>query len=221
MTKIIYLIRHAQASFGQADYDQVSLLGLEQSTLLGTALAQKPETLDTWVSGTLKRHNQTFAQACPDCDPPEKNVDWNEFDHQDIFKARMTTQGISREQAQAFDDRERLSFFHAAIADWILSENPEAYRETWPEFQQRIARAFEATVERTEQAALVFTSGGPIATLIGQQWQLNPEQTMRINRSLVNTGISKLIVSRHGVQVTTINEHTHLEQQDKRLITYT
>jgi len=36
----LYLIRHAQASFGAEDYDKLSVLGCEQSVALGNALSQ-------------------------------------------------------------------------------------------------------------------------------------------------------------------------------------
>ena len=42
----IYLVRHGQASFGAADYDQLSELGLRQSALLGPLVqsSHRPET---------------------------------------------------------------------------------------------------------------------------------------------------------------------------------
>lgn len=42
-----------------------------------------------------------------------------------------------------------------------------------------------------------------------------------INQALVNTGITKLIAHSQGVQVSTLNEHGHLDAPGKHLITYT
>ena len=39
--RLIYLVRHGQASFGKRDYDALSELGHEQSRLLGRALAAR------------------------------------------------------------------------------------------------------------------------------------------------------------------------------------
>ena len=42
----IYLIRHGQASFGKANYDELSDLGQQQATRLGQALAQRMPAFD-------------------------------------------------------------------------------------------------------------------------------------------------------------------------------
>ena len=57
----LYLVRHGQASFGAADYDQLSELGQRQSVRLGEYLANKGVTLDAVLTGTLRRHQQTYA----------------------------------------------------------------------------------------------------------------------------------------------------------------
>ena len=42
----LYLVRHGQASFGAADYDQLSELGRRQSVRLGEYFANKGLTFD-------------------------------------------------------------------------------------------------------------------------------------------------------------------------------
>jgi broad specificity phosphatase PhoE len=59
----ILLVRHAQASFGSADYDRLSDLGREQAQLLGAWIACRGRRIDLAVSGRLKRHRDT-AEAC-------------------------------------------------------------------------------------------------------------------------------------------------------------
>ncbi len=55
----IYLIRHGQASFGKADYDQLSHKGTEQSQILGKYW-QSMSTPDKLYAGDLLRHGQTL-----------------------------------------------------------------------------------------------------------------------------------------------------------------
>ncbi|MDO8250606.1 MAG: phosphoglycerate mutase family protein, partial [Rhodoferax sp.] len=57
----LYLVRHGQASFGAEDYDQLSALGRQQSLRLGDYFRQKGLNFDAVLSGTLRRHLQTYA----------------------------------------------------------------------------------------------------------------------------------------------------------------
>ena len=55
----ILLVRHGQASFGAADYDDLSPTGHEQSRVLGAALAARGVRPDLLVTGRMRRHGQT------------------------------------------------------------------------------------------------------------------------------------------------------------------
>src|SRR6476660_3762059 len=66
----IYLVRHGQASFGKANYDQLSELGIEQARLLGQWFASCGVHIDKVVTGDMQRHRQT-AEACMAMLPPE------------------------------------------------------------------------------------------------------------------------------------------------------
>ncbi len=56
----IYLIRHAQASFLEDDYDNLSNKGILQSEALGTYFVNNNIQFNKIFIGTLKRHKQTF-----------------------------------------------------------------------------------------------------------------------------------------------------------------
>ena len=60
----LYLVRHAQASFGAADYDNLNELGHRQSVRLGEYFAKNGVQFDAVLTGTLKRHAQTYAGIC-------------------------------------------------------------------------------------------------------------------------------------------------------------
>ena len=57
----LYLVRHGQASFGAADYDQLSPRGHEQCRLLGAYWRERGQRFDAVFTGTLKRHAQSLA----------------------------------------------------------------------------------------------------------------------------------------------------------------
>ena len=79
----IFFIRHAQESFLKEDYDQLSELGLAQSEMLGTYLAEKNFRFDKVYLGTLKRHRQT-AEAVESAFR-KKNLHWPEYCFTDAF----------------------------------------------------------------------------------------------------------------------------------------
>jgi len=56
---VVYLIRHGQASFGKANYDQLSDLGHQQSIRLGLAWAERLPMFDKVYLGSMLRHKQT------------------------------------------------------------------------------------------------------------------------------------------------------------------
>jgi broad specificity phosphatase PhoE len=60
----LYLVRHGQASFGAADYDNLSDLGHQQAVRLGEYFATKGMQFDGVLMGTLRRHAQTYAGIC-------------------------------------------------------------------------------------------------------------------------------------------------------------
>src|SRR3954447_5496055 len=56
----LYLVRHGQASFGAADYDNLSELGHRQAVRLGEYWRERGMRFDAVITGTLKRHKQTW-----------------------------------------------------------------------------------------------------------------------------------------------------------------
>ena len=57
----LYLIRHGQASFMQDNYDRLSELGRKQANVVGEYLVNNQFTFDACLSGSLERHQKTFA----------------------------------------------------------------------------------------------------------------------------------------------------------------
>ena len=57
----LYLIRHAQASFGKPDYDELSELGFHQARLLADFFERTGRTFDALYCGEMKRHRDTAA----------------------------------------------------------------------------------------------------------------------------------------------------------------
>jgi broad specificity phosphatase PhoE len=89
----LYLVRHGQASFGAADYDNLSPLGCRQSQRLGEYFAHKGLHFEAVITGTLKRHAQTWEGIAQGASLSQTPLLWpglNEYDSEAVIKTSCT-----------------------------------------------------------------------------------------------------------------------------------
>jgi len=232
---IVYLIRHGQASFGKANYDQLSDLGQLQSARLGQVLNQRMPLFDTVRLGTMQRHKQTANNCLAGFDTSIDDVDaiydegWNEYDHQDIL-AKYRPEFETHDSMQAFlrsQDQPKKVFereFNRAVSKWIESGNSSEYKESWVAFTGRVHAALEQALADTPHTKniAVFTSGGPISLVAQSLLGVEPERIMKMNWTLLNCGVTKIVSTNSRVFVASLNGHSHFEGKDfKHFFTYT
>lgn len=226
----VYLVRHGQASFGAADYDALSEVGLEQARVLGEALRSRIPQVDAVFSGTLKRHAQTAERCLAAMGvslAPQRMAGLDEFDHQEIiarFEPRFADHARMVEMLAAATDPRRAfqEMFTQAVARWTAGGHDSEYTEPWSAFQARCLRALEGLVQRLGpgKTALVFTSGGPITAISRELLQIPVAHAFRLNWTLANCGITKVLYSERGRYLSSLNEHGHFEGSRRALITY-
>jgi len=231
----IFLVRHGQASFGAADYDNLSELGAEQSRILGRWFTQCGIRFDRVVLGGLRRHRQT-AEAClgemADVPPVE---DWlvdaglDEYDHVEVLdrsRADLSGRAARKEFAAAHGENPRRAFqqmFEIAMERWMSGEYDHEYRETWTAFRTRATSAVKRLLNDAEPSrrAVVFTSGGPITTVVQELLGLTDTRAAVLNWSLANSSVTRILHQPGLVTLSTLNSYAHLEQlRDSKLITY-
>src|SRR5688572_12921551 len=86
----VHLVRHGQASWGAADYDELSALGLQQSIALGISWEATEWSPTVAIAGGMKRHVQTAIatiDAAGDGDGYDVDAGWDEFDHLALARA--------------------------------------------------------------------------------------------------------------------------------------
>lgn len=224
---LIYLIRHGQASFLQKNYDQLTNLGQLQSRLLGTSLKARNTEMGMAFSGGLNRHTETanhfFSAFKNDLEVTQLNG-WKEYDHMEL---------INRHNSD-LDDFEKLSkwvitqdeplkavqqLLNDSLKDWI--QDVHNYDISWTNFKKGVSSSLHQVSEQLDKGsnAVVFTSGGPIAVILMQLLALQDSQFIELQRRLVNTSVTKLLVGPNGVSLSSFNEYSHLDHQ-KSLITY-
>lgn len=215
---VILLVRHAQASYGSADYDALSSLAAAQSQALRKRLpmAQAGEQ-PVLVAGPGCRHRETAAQSYPGA---SVNIDprWGEYAAEEILPryGDEMVNGASLSGSSGLSSREFQIHLDLALSKWL--EDPSG---TWPSFKQRTLDAVMDISRATPsgRTAVVFTSAGPIASVAASL--LGSDQAfVALNRVQVNTGVTKLIVGRSGTSLVSFNDHAHLEMVDRSLVTH-
>lgn len=218
----VLLVRHGQASWGTDDYDVLSPLGWEQGRILGAAMARRGVKPDRVVIGGMRRHRETCEALCDGAGwgavAARSDHGWDEYDHLamlDLVPAPFEGESPTRAEFQAW--------FEMATNRWIGADQavggPLAstdYAETFAAFGDRVNRALRRVVlgmGRTD-TVLVITSGGPVATVAASLLEpegARPSLWSQLNKVVVNTSVTKVVVGGRGTSVVSFNEHSHLE----------
>lgn len=230
----IYLIRHGQASFGAANYDQLSPLGMQQARRLGEWFARCEVAFQHVVTGDMERHRQTARNclsALPESLPEtiwQTDAGFNEYNHQEVLARHQpdfvdplavaqflkTTDNAKRVFQQMFED---------AMTRWMNGRHDDEYSEPWPAFRARCVAALERLLDAAgpSRNIVVFTSGGTIATLCQHLLGLDNARMAQLNWSLVNCAVTKLLYQPGRVTLSYLNNYAHFEHaSDRKVVTY-
>jgi broad specificity phosphatase PhoE len=225
---VVHLVRHGQASFGDADYDVLSATGRQQAAVVGAALARRCPRPAVLVSGTLRRQVDTAAVAAGAAGwPVEVSADarWNEYDHLAVLRGYGTgPQPTSRDRAQ--------QVLEAALRGWIgagsgvggdgtgagavggdgTGAGAVGGDEPWPAFTARVRAAVTDLLAGLGRGgtAVVFTSAGVIAAVGAELLGLAPDGYLALNRVQANASVTTVVHGRSGTSLLTFNDHAHL-----------
>jgi broad specificity phosphatase PhoE len=181
---VVYLVRHAQASFLGQNYDNLSDLGKAQARLLGEYWVRHTIVFDRAFTGPCVRHKDTLSIATDACrkagNPfPEPRVlqEFDEYEGEAVLKRSLPglleTDKNIRDLHSAFQSRSssaerRATFqrlFEAVIGKWVRGEICPPGSETWLEFCARVNSGLTKflCVGNSGERVAIVTSGGPIA----------------------------------------------------------
>ena len=228
MRSTLVLVRHGQASFGADDYDVLSELGRRQARAAGEALRGRFEAVGRVVTGTMRRQRDTAA-GCLDAMgldvPCEEDAAWNEFDHEEVlrvYEPRWADPAELRRDLEAAGlpgAFERA--FTAAVARWTGGAHDAEYRETWPGFVARVDGALARLRDVRGGAALVFTSGGPIAAACRTHLGAADAPAVLAHAfRLANASVTTLETDSDALALRTFNDHAHLVRTEGALVTF-
>lgn len=232
----LYLIRHAQASFGKADYDRLSETGMRQSQILADHLLGLGHEFDAIYSGAQLRHEQTlepFLETLANSNsiiPLVNTTDaFNEYDSENILKT-LIPEVIKEEPAFEADvaamlqsQRAFQKVYEKIMRLWMSQETPFRNLETWKTYSDRVFTGLQTIIASGgsgKKIALV-TSGGPISVCVQKALNLSNENTLQLTWQIINASVTRIIFSGHRLMLSGFNDVTHLElKKDSNLITY-
>ena len=225
----LLLIRHGQASFGEADYDRLSALGKEQGLQIGAYFGALDIRFDRVFVGPRLRHRQTHSAAAQTAlergSPFPEPEHLGSFDeHQcletlDYHRQSLTERlGLS---ADATDRKSALKLFRQGSLMWVRGElESPGPLEDWPTFLRRIQGDL-ADIQRriTEPNARIgiFTSGGAIAAAVGTVLGLSDEKIIELSWSIRNGSLTEIRLSKRGLSLAGFNA---VPFRDPKLLTY-
>jgi broad specificity phosphatase PhoE len=235
----IFLVRHAQASFGERDYDKLSGTGETQARLLGEYWARRGVAWDRVCTGPRVRQKDTAAivgeayrKAGLDFPKPTVMLEFDEY-HGDAVLERGLPGLVARDPEvhrlyEAFESsgssasriKNFQRLFEVVIGRWVEGEIPLDGIESWTEFCVRVQRGLAKIAAgdgRGQQVAIV-TSGGPISVAMQRALELSAQNTLRVAWMVRNCASSEFLASGTRFTLSSFNEVPHLD--DASLLTY-
>lgn len=210
----LFLIRHAQASFGADDYDLLSELGHQQSELLGQYLNARSIEFDCLMTGNMVRHLQTANGILKHVKVDEQRIHngWDEFDFDSLVKAFLSTYP----QHQVAPNAPRSAWYKVlkmAMQAWS-EENINISAESFTDFKERVNTAAQSVIDSPFKHVGVVSSGGAIAMFMMRLFNLPVEQAIGLNLQIKNTSVSQLFFNPKGFQLHSFNHVPHLDRAE-------
>lgn len=235
----VFLVRHAQASFLEPEYDKLSPTGEVQARVLGEYWARHKITFDRVCTGPRVRHRDTEEAVRETYTKHNVNfpssVQFQEFDEfQGDVVLEKTLPQLRQSDALIRDldaavktanspPQRRRNFqrlFETVVTMWVKGDLVVEGVESWAAFSARVNRGlsqFLSAAGKSETCA-IFTSGGPVAVSVQRALRLSPEDTLQVAWMPRNCSYSEFLFSGDRFTLSTFNSFQHLD--DPALLTY-
>jgi len=230
----LYLIRHAQASFLSADYDNLSDHGHQQSLILGNYFVEKGIKIDKVYVGPLKRQIQTYERVK---EVYEKNglffpeaIQFDELKEYEGMDIMGTVQSDLAKHHPMFKEwyaemqakpnhktkmKMVVTFLNLWATNSLKFDLPKG-SQTFADFRAVAERGLSKVMKGNEKGKTIaaFSSGGCIAAMLGKVMDIqNPEKTMGFNLVMRNTAINEVLFSGSRLSLMTFNGLPHLSDE--------
>jgi broad specificity phosphatase PhoE len=208
----LYLVRHGQASFGADNYDQLSALGERQAQRLGEYLAGHQHRFEASYTGTLQRQIQTHAGIAQGLGQPlvaQALPSLNEYDSLALIEA-IHPEPLARPDTPELY-RHHFRLLRQALQAWIAGQIAPRGMPSFEQWSAGIRAALDHVRQNHQGAVLLVSSGGPIATAVGQIIDASPTSWIELNLRIRNASITQFEFNPKRHSLLTYNTLPHLD----------
>ena len=208
----LYLVRHGQASFGAADYDQLSPLGTRQCHALGAYLAERGLQFEAVLRGSLRRHVQSLAALAAGHRGLPAALEWpglNEYDGEALVRAISSGPVPDAHTPEGY--REHFRLLRTGLQRWMAGTAAPEGMPTYLDWVAGITAALDHVRTQHSGDVLVISSGGPIATIVGQVLGTPAETTIDLNMRIRNSALTELAFTPRRYALVAFNHLPHLD----------
>jgi len=213
----LYLVRHGQASFGAADYDQLSELGARQCHALGRYFAERGVVFEAVLRGTLRRHAQSLAALGEGHGNVPEPLLWpglNEYDGEALVRAVHSDPIGKADTPEAY--RHHFKLLRQGLLAWMAGTSQPAGMPAYADWVAGIVGALDHVRKTHTGDVLIVSSGGPIATVVGQLLGTSAETTIDLNYRMRNSAVTELTFTPARHLLVTYNHLPHLDHAERR-----
>ena len=219
----LYLVRHGQASFGEDDYDKLSALGHQQSVRLGEYFAAKGLVFDAVVTGTLRRHAETFAGIAQGLGLQAEALQWpglNEYDSEAVI-ATIHPHKLEKPTSPEMY-RHHFRLLRDGLTQWMAGVVSPHGMPSYNDFVAGVTGALDhVRAQHHGKNVLIVSSGGPISTAVGHVLGTSAETTIELNLRIRNSSVTEFAFTPKRHMLVTYNTLPHLDDaQYKDWVTY-
>jgi broad specificity phosphatase PhoE len=207
----LYLVRHGQASFGTDNYDQLSPLGEQQSRRLGEHFKDQGLRFEAVYMGTLKRHRQTWegiAQGMGVTDQASEQSGLDEYDSEAVLAA--IGYNLALRHASPAPQQQHFRALRDGLRQWMAGVVSPRGMPAYVDFVDGVMRPIRCMQREHSGDVLVVSSGGPIATAVGEVLGISPETTIELNLRMRNTSVTELQARPRRLALVAFNALPHL-----------
>jgi broad specificity phosphatase PhoE len=212
----LYLVRHGQASFGAADYDQLSPLGERQCHALGEWFARRGVRFEAALRGTLKRHQQSLHHIAQGHGNVPEAALWpglNEYDSEAVVKAVHPGPLGPADTPEGY--RHHFRLLREGLGAWMAGRTQPAGMPTYAAWTAGIVATLDHVRQQHQGDVLLVSSGGPISTAVGQLLGTAAETTIDLNFRFRNSAVVELQATPKRHLLVAYNHLPHLDNAER------
>ncbi len=216
------IVRHGQASFHDANYDNLSTLGREQARELGAWWVAMGRSWDRVYVGPKKRHHQTMEEVAKVYKSngkafprPEFLEEFNEHQGATVVRHVMARENHpnivdGKLKAKSADSvKDYFSHYQRITRSWANGDIHVPEYESWQAFRDRVHSGIELVRRNGSHRAVIFSSGGPVAVSAGYALNLNHETILEMSWHVRNGATAEFLFTKDRFTLVTFNAIPH------------